>query len=61
LRELISELHDLKISLQGIETNKSIDLSVIKILGEMKDLFKLYMVSNGFNIYDFLDQIAANA
>ena len=27
----------------------------------MKDLFKLYMVSNGFNIYDFLDQIAGNA
>jgi len=60
LRELITELHDLKISLQGIETNKSIDLSVIKILGEMKDLFKLYMVSNGFNIYDFLDQITVN-
>lgn len=34
---------------------------MIKILGEMKDLFKLYMVSNGFNIYDFLDQIAGNA
>ena len=26
----------------------------------MKDLFKLYMVSNGFNIYDFLDQITVN-
>jgi hypothetical protein len=41
-----------------LETNKSIDFSVIKILGEMKDLFKLYMVSNGYNIYDFLDQMS---
>lgn len=38
-----------------LENNRAIDFSVIKILSEVRDLYKLYQLSNGYSIYDFLD------
>jgi hypothetical protein len=47
--------------MKEIETNRNIDLQVIKVLSEVRDLFNLNLLSNGYNIYDLLEAIGNNS
>jgi len=47
--------------MKEIENNRNIDLQVIKVLSEVRDLFKLYLLSNGYKIYDLLEAIENNS
>jgi type II secretory pathway component GspD/PulD (secretin) len=48
---------NLKGILQVISNNRQIDLGVLRLLSDNKNIFKLYMKSNGLEISDFLDRI----
>jgi hypothetical protein len=48
---------NLKNILGIINTNKLIDCNIIRMLSENRNYFKMYLVSSGLDLYDFLDQI----
>jgi hypothetical protein len=57
LREIASQIVNLKGILQMIANNKMIDMGVLRLLSEHKNLFKMYLISNGLDMHDFLEQI----
>jgi hypothetical protein len=47
LSQITSQIVNLKSIIQMISTNKLIDLGIVKILSDHKNLFQMYLASNG--------------